>query len=122
MDAGEVPDERAERAKMLWEQRYRAVMEVRDGQPVGEVAARHGVSRQTVTAWRKRYDIEGLDGLREVSRRPHHSPSRIAADVEAEICEMRRAHRRWGARRIVFELGRRGSAPVPARATVHRIL
>jgi hypothetical protein len=47
-------------------------MEVRDGQPVGEIAAHYGVSRQTVTTWRKRYDIDGLDGLREVSRRPHH--------------------------------------------------
>ncbi|MEV2221591.1 helix-turn-helix domain-containing protein [Nocardia vinacea] len=62
------------------------------------------MSRQSVTLWRKRYEREGLDGLREVSRRPHHSPTRVAADVEAAVCEMRRTHRRWGARRIVYEL------------------
>jgi transposase InsO family protein len=42
--------------------------------------------------------------------------------VEALICELRRAHRRWGARRICFELGRRGVDPAPSRATVHRVL
>jgi len=36
---------------------------------------------------------------------------------------MRRTHRRWGARRIVYELGRLDPyAPAPARATVHRVL
>jgi hypothetical protein len=38
------------------------------------------------------------------------------------ICELRRQHPRWGARRLVWELGRRGVAPVPGRATVHRVL
>jgi transposase InsO family protein len=37
------------------------------------------------------------------------------------VCEMRRMHPRWGARRIAFELGRAGAA-APSRATVHRIL
>jgi transposase len=33
------------------EQRYRAVLEVRAGSPVTEVAARFGVPRQSVRAW-----------------------------------------------------------------------
>ncbi len=115
-------DERAERAKVLSEQRYRAVLEVRDGHPVGEVASRYGVTRQTVTAWRRRYEQFGIAGLQELSRRPHHSPRRLSADIEAAICEMRRLHRRWGARRIVHELTRRGVEPTPSPATVHRVL
>ncbi|GGK35891.1 hypothetical protein GCM10010124_30700 [Pilimelia terevasa] len=35
---------------------------------------------------------------------------------------MRRAHQRWGARRISFELSRTGLDPGPSRATVHRVL
>jgi transposase InsO family protein len=31
-------------------------------------------------------------------------------------------HPRWGARRITYELGRRGVDPAPSRATVHRML
>jgi transposase len=45
---------------MLWElsvteQRYRAVLEVRAGVPVTEVAERYGVSRQSVHAWLRHY-------------------------------------------------------------------
>lgn len=106
----------------LVEHRYRAVLEVRDGSPVTEVALRYGVSRQTVYAWRDRFDRDGIGGLEESSRRPRSSPSRLDADVEALVCELRRAHPRWGARRIVFELGRRAVEPVPSKATVHRVL
>jgi hypothetical protein len=38
------------------------------------------------------------------------------------VCELRRAHPRWGARRIAFELRQQGAASPPSRATVHRVL
>jgi hypothetical protein len=38
------------------------------------------------------------------------------------VCELRRAHPRWGARRTSHELGRRGVTPTPSRSTVHRVL
>jgi transposase InsO family protein len=104
------------------EHRYRAVMEVLDGSPVSEAAVRYGVSRQSVYSWRDRYAAAGIDGLREVSRRPRTSPSRLAAEVEALVCELRRAHPRWGARRIAFEVTQRGTVRAPSRATVHRVL
>jgi transposase InsO family protein len=106
----------------LVEQRYRAVLEVLDGSPVSEVAVRYGVSRQSVYAWKARHAAAGIDGLREVSRRPRTSPSRLAAEAEALVCELRRAHPRWGARRIAFEVAQRGVAGAPSRATVHRVL
>src|SRR5581483_8900364 len=106
----------------LVEQRYRAVLEVLDGSPVSEVAVRYGVSRQSVYSWKARHAAAGIDGLREVSRRPRTSPSRLAAETEALVCELRRAHPRWGARRIAFEVAQRGVAAAPSRATVHRVL
>jgi transposase len=96
------------------EQRYRAVLEVLSGTPVVDVAERYGVVRQTVHRWMARYRADGLAGLSERSHAPRQHPWRIAAEVEAVICELRRAHRRWGPRRLVFELGRR--AP---RHTLH---
>jgi transposase InsO family protein len=105
----------------LVEHRYRAVQEVLAGQPVAEVAQRYGMSRQTLYGWKHRYDAGGLLGLQELSRRPLTSPSRLDATVEAQICEMRRTHPRWGARRICFEL-RQQSGAAPSRATVHRTL
>jgi transposase InsO family protein len=107
----------------MTEQRYRAVLEVQAGVPVTEVAERFGVSRQAVHRWLGWYRDEGLAGLAGRSSRPHASPSQTPPDVEAAICELRRAHPRWGARRIEFELGRNGCpGPIPSRITVHRVL
>ena len=114
-------DETAARSWRV-EHRYRAVLEVRAGSPVVEVALRYGASRQSVYAWKARFERDGIVGLEDQSRRPHHSPHRLAAEIEALVCELRRAHRRWGARRLVFELARRSVSPVPSQATVHRAL
>jgi len=103
------------------EQRYRAVLEVLSGIPVIEVAERYGVVRQTVHRWVSRYQAEGIAGLADRSRAPKRHPWQIPAQVEALICELRRAHRRWGPRRLVFELGRRGY-PGLSRSTVYRVL
>ena len=99
------------------EQRYHAVMEViSGGVPVVEVAERYGVARKTVHAWLRRYRQDGLPGLTDRSHRPHHHPGQLAAEVEARVCELRRAHPRWGPRRLVHELRRLGVAPVPSRS------
>ncbi|CQD18931.1 integrase catalytic subunit [Mycobacterium europaeum] len=98
------------------------MLEVLDGSPVGEVAVRYGVSRQSVHAWKGKYLAGGIEALREASRRPRTSPTRVESAVEALVCEMRRAHPRWGARRITFELAQSGVPAPPSRATVHRIL
>ena len=87
-----------------------------------EVAVRYGVSRQSVYTWKARYGSGGVDALREVSRRPRTSPRRLAAETEALVCELRREHPRWGARRIAWELAQRGTPLAPSRATVHRVL
>jgi transposase InsO family protein len=104
------------------EQRYRAVLEVSAGVPVTEVAARFGVSRQSVHAWIRRYELGGLGGLMDRSRRPESCPHQVSAEVETAVCEMRREHPRWGPLRLAHELGRAGVSPVPSRMSVYRVL
>lgn len=82
------------------------MLEVLDGSPVSEVAARYGVTRQSVYLWREKYLAGGMAALQERSSRPHTTPTRLAAETEAFICQLRREHPRWGARRIAYELGR----------------
>ena len=111
---------------MLWElsvteQRYRAVLEVLAGVPVTEVADRYGVSRQSVHAWLRRYRDEGPSGLADRSHRVDHHPWQIEAEVESAVCELRRAHPKWGPKRLVFEMDRRGHGTV-TRSTVYRVL
>jgi len=114
------------------EQRYQAVLAViAEGETIKGVAARWGVSRQTVHAWLGRYEAEGLDGLGDRSHRPVSCPHQMPAAVEAMVLEMRRAHRSWGARRIRSELGRRpgllaavieAGGGVPSESAIYRCL
>jgi transposase InsO family protein len=104
------------------EQRYRAVLEVGSGVPVTEVAARFGVSRQSVHAWVRRYAEGGLGALADRSKRPESCPHQTPDEVEAAVCEARREHPRWGPVRIAHELGRLGVVPVPSRMSVYRVL
>lgn len=106
----------------VMEQRYRAVLEVEAGCPVVEVAERHGVSRQSVHAWVRRYRTGGLAGLADRSHRPEQCPHQTAAGVEALVCELRRSHPRWGPQRLAYELERRDVVPVPSLVTLYRIL
>jgi len=111
---------------MLWElsvieQRYRAVLEVLAGVPVTEVAGRYGVSRQSVHGWLRRYRSEGPPGLADRSHQVHAHPWQIPAELEPAVCELRRAHRKWGPKRLVFEMGRRGHGTV-TRSAVYRVL
>lgn len=60
-----------------------------------ELCRRFGISAQTGYKWLRRW-LDGADGLCERSRRPHRSPARTAADVEAAILAVRDAHPAWG--------------------------
>jgi transposase InsO family protein len=107
----------------VMEQRYHAVMEaLSGGVPIVEVAERYGVSRKSVHARIRRYRDGGMPALADRSHRPHSQPKQLAGEIEAKVCELRRAHPRWGPRRLVHELRRAGISPVPSRSTVYPVL
>jgi transposase InsO family protein len=99
------------------------VLEVlEEGTAVTEVARRHGVARQTVLEWLRRYGEDGLGGLADRSPRPATCPHQMAAVTEARIVAMRREHPGWGPSRIRWELERAGVVPLPGRSAVYRAL
>lgn len=105
------------------EQRYKAVQGVlADGRTVGEVADQWSVSPRTMHRWLARYEADGLEGLGDRSHRPAHCPHQMSPAVEVMVLEMRRAHPYWGARRIAFELARKGVEPAPSESGVYRCL
>ncbi len=73
-----------------------------------------GISRATAHKWVRRWRAEGEAGLHDRSSRPHTTPHRTPAAVEARVCALRQA-RKLGPARIGPILG------LPA-STVHRIL
>jgi len=105
------------------EQRYKAVLAVIGaGRTVSEVASEWGVCRQTMHRWLARYEGDGLEGLGNRSSRPTHCPHQTPPAVEVMVLEMRRSHPYWGARRIAFELARKGVEPAPSESAVYRCL
>ena len=107
----------------LVEQRYQAVSEVlNDGATVTDVARRHGVARQTVHGWLRRYAAGGLAGLADQTSKPLSCPHQMAPPVEARIVELRRQHPGWGPRTIVFCLAKENLEPLPGRTSVERCL
>ena len=96
-----------------------------EGRSKSGVARDYGVSRRWVHELVARYEAEGEAGLEPRSRRPHHSPSRLPADLEEEIIELRKDLTDQGldagAHTIASHLQRRhGTAPAPS--TIWRAL
>jgi transposase InsO family protein len=85
-----------------------------------------GISRQTYYKWKKRFEREGLDGLRDRSRRPVSTPFATAAGVEDAIVRARKeladAGEFNGPFSIAARLVEQGVSPLPSRATIARIL
>jgi transposase InsO family protein len=88
-----------------------------------ELCRRFGISRSKAYKWLARYAAGGRAGLADRSRRPHASPRRTAAAVEAEVLRIRAgSNNAWGGRKIAHVLARSGSFAVPAPSTITEIL
>jgi transposase InsO family protein len=84
-----------------------------------ERCERFGIRRNTGYKWVRRDTTEGLAGLQEKPRAPHHCPHRTAAEVEAALLEAKRAHPPWGPRKILPSLAQRQpdlALPAPSTA------
>jgi transposase InsO family protein len=79
------------------------------------------ISRTTGYYLLKRFQECGqIEELKELSRRPHHSPQRTAEEIEQRVVEERKARPDWGARKLQVLLER--AAIVLPAFTIHRIL
>jgi transposase InsO family protein len=105
--------------------RYLVEAHLREGRPVAELAAAHGVHRSWIYKLLARYRAEGDAGLVLRSRRPHHSPTRVSDAFEDEIVELRKQLTDEGldagAHTIHWHLSRRHDQ-VPAVSSIWRIL
>jgi len=85
-----------------------------------QLCERFGISRKTGYKWRRRYRENGVKGLADQSRRPHHSPRLSPPTLEQQVLAVRDQYV-WGARKIKTCLERDGQGPL-AKSTVHKIL
>jgi transposase InsO family protein len=105
--------------------RYLIERHVREGTPIGELAAAHGMSRSWLYKLLARYRAHGDAGLEARSRRPHRSPTRVRDRFDQEILTLRKelldAGFDAGAETIHAHLTRRHDTP-PSVSTIWRVL
>jgi transposase InsO family protein len=93
------------------------------GSNKSELCRRFGISRDKGHKWIRRYLAEGRAGLADRSRRPHRSPKRTGAAMEAEVLRIRAdSNNAWGGCKIAHVLERSGAQDVPAASTITQIL
>ncbi|GLE54075.1 IS481 family transposase [Mycobacterium montefiorense] len=80
----------------------------------------YGISRPTYYTWLRRYREQGIDGLRDLSRRPHQSPNATHVDVVGKILYLRQNYD-FGPGKIAMYLKRYHDVEV-SQSGVWRIL
>ncbi len=106
------------------DQRMRFVLECESGVEAMAVVCRvYGISRKVGYKWLGRYRAEGVDGLKDRRRVPHHHPYKVSEALEAAILAARAAHPTWGPKKLLVLLKRqRPRTRWPARSTIAQIL
>lgn len=96
------------------------------GANLRQLCREYHVSPTTAYKWLDRYrsgeSLKPVDRLTDRSRRPHRSPDKTDATVEALIVELRARHPAWGARKLRARLAHQGHTGLPAVSTVNAIL
>ena len=88
-----------------------------------ESCQRYGVSRKTGYKWLKRWEEEGVEGLKDRPRKPHHCPHQTAGWIEDRVVKLGEEREDWGPVTLRDRLRRKEPAiRWPAASTIGEIL
>ena len=87
--------------------------------PLTELCCRYGISRPTGYKWICRFEAEGMEGLRDRSRRPHGCSHQVPEPIVEELIRDRKRHPTWGARKLLVRIARRAPR-LASSSTQHR--
>ena len=85
-------------APLTPEGRLRLCVRIAEGWTVAAAAESMNISRQCAHKWWRRFQLEGLDGLRDRSSPPHRSPNQTPAHLERRIVALRQSRKLGPAR------------------------
>ncbi len=88
-----------------------------------ELCDRYGISRKTGYKWIDRYTENGVEGLRDRSRKPRSHPRKTPEYIVKEVLKVRKRHPLWGPLKILKIIERQNRGwELPCRTTVYDIL
>lgn len=104
-------------------ERLKFVGRLLNGEKMTDLCLEFGISRVTGHKIWKRYELEGLKGMNDRSKRPWRIANQTPSSIERLILETKKKYPTWGAPKILSYLERKQSGlQLPVRSTVHAIL
>ena len=93
----------------------------RSGKSISYVCIAFGISRETWYKWKRLYDVYGVDGLKNQSRKPHNIKNlKVTEELEKLVLELR-LNNRFGPMRIRFRLKRKYGVSLGTK-TIYNLL
>lgn len=90
---------------------------------MAELCRSYAISRETGYKWVERYEQGGLLALPDRSRAPLNHPNQMGARVVQQLLELRRAHPRWGPKKLRGYLAeKQPRTGWPAHSTIGELL
>lgn len=87
-----------------------------------ELCTSFGISRKTGYKYLRKYQENGLAGLKENSRRPKTSPNKTSVNIEEIVIQVRLSHPAWSGEKISRYLQNKGYINLPTEKTMNRII
>ena len=110
------------KANLKMDQRMEFVMKALAHPNFRELCREYGVSAKTGYKWRERFFQRGLDGMNELSRRPHGHADELGEAVVCAMVRLKQAHPHWGPRKIQALYQRKHGGEVPSESSFKRVL
>ena len=106
------------------DERMRFVLERERGlYTMSELCEIYDIARETGYYWLRRYRQGGLEALQDLNRAPERHPNQTPERIEEAVLELRRAHMRWGPRKLKHVLEREvPQTQWPAASTIGAML
>ncbi len=101
------------------EERMRFVLVAREeGAVMARICATFGISRDIGYKWLARYELEGVEGLKDRSRAPHHPGRSREAELVDDVLALHERYG-WGPKKLRHKLGElRPEIVLPAASTI----
>lgn len=104
-------------------QRYEFVLlATQAGANVRQLCRRFRISAKTGYKWMERFRAEGVEGLKDRSRRPRRSPRQCSEAIAAVVVALREQKPTWGGRKLRRRLQDLGHVGIPAASTCTEIV